>query len=137
MGGRELLEHRRQRVGRERRSRAERQPSCATALERVHDLPSVGERLERANGEGQKGLARLGQPHPARGAVEELGRQFLLEPLEPRRQGRLRHEQRVGRAADAGRSRNLDETLDLRKLHITKFLLLIYRNDLLDITESV
>ena len=95
--------------------RAEREPASAAALERVHDLAPVGERLERAHGKGEEGLARLGQPHPVRGAVEELGREFLLEPLEPRRQGRLRDEERVGRAAHAGRPRNLDETPGLAK----------------------
>ena len=56
---------------------------------------------------------------PCEVRMEELGRELLLQPLEPRRQGRLGDEQRVGRAADARRSRDLDETLDLRNLHIT------------------
>ena len=68
--------------------------------------------------EGRQAIWRHGgQPHPARGAEEELGLQVGLQPLDPRGERGLREEEPVGGAAHAPRPRHLDEGLDLVQQH--------------------
>ncbi len=117
---REPLQDRGKDVRRERRGRAEREPTCAPSLERVHEAPAVRQRVERTDGVGKVRLARLGEAHPARRADEERRSELGLEPLDPRRQRGLRHEEGFGGPAHTSRPRDLDERLHLREQHINK-----------------
>jgi hypothetical protein len=64
-------------------------------------------------GIGQERLPGLGQPHPAAGADEQLLAKGGLQTLEAGGQGRLGHEQHLGRPAEVLAPGHLEERLDL------------------------
>jgi len=103
--------------GAQAQSGADREAARSSTLERVDLHPSVGKRLERAHRIGEKRVSRVRQPHPARPADEELRSEVGFEPLEPRRQRRLRDEERFGCSADALAPRRLDEGCNLVQKH--------------------
>ena len=93
---------------------AESEATRAATLVGVHDMSALRQRLERAHSEGEVGLTRFGQLHPARPTDEKRRPELLLEPLEARSQSRLRDEQTLSRAADAPLPGDLDECRQLR-----------------------
>jgi len=115
---REALQERRKDVGRHRGRRSDGEPARAATFEGVDLHAPVGERLERANRVGVKGVTCIREPHAARPADEELRTQVGLEPLEPRRQRRLGDEERLCRPADALQPRRLHEGCDLGQEHL-------------------
>ena len=114
---REALEDPRQDVRRSRRRRAQGEAARPAPLERVDEATAVREAVERLDRVREEGIAGLGEFHAARGADEELRAKILLEALQAGGERRLRHEERVGGAADRPRPRDLDERLDLRDQH--------------------
>ncbi len=114
---RESFQQRREHIGRHRRRSPDGEPAGTAALERVDLHSPVGERLERADGIGEEGVARIREPHSSRAAHEELGAEVGLEALQPGRERRLRDEERFGRPAHALPSRRLDEGRDLVQKH--------------------
>ncbi len=91
----------RENVGAHRRRGAERELAALPALELFDHALARSGRAERPFRVGEKGATRVGKPHAAACADEELRSDLLLEALQPRCQRRLRHEERLGRAADA------------------------------------
>jgi enoyl-CoA hydratase len=113
----EPLEDPRQDVGGDGGSGAQRQPAGASSLEGVHDPAAVRDALERLDGVGEEGVARLGELHPARRPDEERRAQVGLELFQARGERGLGDEQPVRRPADGSDPRDLDEGLELRQKH--------------------
>ena len=106
---REALEEGGEDVGGDRRRGADDEAPSPAALEGVHLHAPVGERLERSDRVGEKGVARIREPHPAGSADEELGAEVGLEAFEPRGQRGLGDEESLGGAAYALAPCNLHE----------------------------
>ena len=60
----------------------------------------------------QQGASRRGQPHAARQAHEQLGAELGLEPLQARRQPRLRHVQLARGRGEVAAARDGEEALE-------------------------
>ena len=114
---READEDLRQHVGADRRRNGKRKLADDPVLELADERTTAADRVHRPYGVRQEGPTGRCQDHARMRSPEEACAQFLLEPLDPGRKGRLADREGVGGATHVPLSGDLDEPFDLSKEH--------------------
>ena len=114
--GDELLEHLGQHVRADGGCGGDHQVAGGRGHHLLERVPAVDQRPQRALGERDPRAAGVGQAHAVRRAQEQRRAELALQAVEARGQRRLGDEKRLGGAADAAPTGDLEEALDLHEL---------------------